>query len=92
MSARRGGAALPGLLGSPGSRLGLCLGTPFASFQQTAGTTDGAGRISFPIDPGAIPTWQGPVSALPGETWLFQTAYRDGGAMLFSNALRITFQ
>lgn len=92
VSDRRGGAARPGPLGSPGSSLGLCVGAPFAAFHQTAGTADGAGQISFPIDPGAIPTWQGPVSAMAGETWLFQTAYRDAGAILFSNGLSITFQ
>jgi hypothetical protein len=74
------------------SRIGLCVGAPFAAFQMTAGVTDGAGEISFPIDTGAIPTWQGPVSALPGETWFFQTTYRDGGVMLFTNGLSITFQ
>ena len=55
-----------------------------------------SGVISLAIDPAALPTPSGPISANPGETWFFQLWHRDaiGGQTTsnFTDAVAVTFQ
>lgn len=88
-----------GMVTNPGGSAGtLCLGGSIGRFVgpgqvQNSGTL---GSISLAIDLTTQPTPQGPVAVVAGETWNFQTWFRDfsGGAVTsnFTHGLEITFQ
>ncbi|QDV10025.1 hypothetical protein Poly30_55860 [Planctomycetes bacterium Poly30] len=73
----------------------LCLGTPTG--RGTVFQVDAGGSVTVPIDPQALPTALGPtVSAVAGETWLFQLWHRDlvNGApnANFTDGLRVPWR
>ncbi|MEZ6017751.1 MAG: hypothetical protein R3F49_21770 [Planctomycetota bacterium] len=74
----------------------LCLAAPLQRLTMTAQVADGSGSQRFAIDTGAIATPLGPVALQPGDSWCFQTWFRDriGGAATSntSDALRVTFR
>lgn len=88
----RGGSTRSGTITSNGSPGPLCIGVPFGISPQTAGLTDGAGEIEFPVDLSDVPLWSGSTAVMPGQTWYFQVAYRDGLARRLTDALAIQFQ
>ena len=82
----------------------LCLGGAIGRFTgpgqiltSTPWYASTIGRFEFSVDLAAIPTPQGTVAGIPGDTWNFQLWYRDsssGGATLsnFSDALSIVLR
>jgi CHRD domain-containing protein len=83
-----------GVVTPPGSAGQLCLsGAPIGRFNGQIGIADGAGVMGpFTPDIANLPSPPGgAVSA--GQTWGFQTWYRDvGGTSNFSDALSVTFE
>ncbi|MEZ6018064.1 MAG: hypothetical protein R3F49_23365 [Planctomycetota bacterium] len=87
-----------GLFSQPGGSLGdLCLGSPIGRFVgpgqvQNSGA---AGEFSLQLDLTQMPTPTGSVAVTAGETWNFQSWYRDtvGGTAVsnFTSALSVTF-
>ena len=93
VSRQQGFAAQPG-----GSQGNLCLGGTIGRYVgpgqvMNSGAT---GIVSLPIDLTSIPTPNGPVAAVPGDTWSFQGWYRDsvGGASTsnFTDGVTLTLQ
>ncbi|MEL6713344.1 MAG: hypothetical protein AAFP86_06195, partial [Planctomycetota bacterium] len=89
----RGPGFVPNVGGSSGS---LCLSTNgFGRFNAEIGVSDATGRYAIPLDPTAIPQPTAFEAAQPGETWYFQTWFRDveGGVQTsnFSNGVAVQF-
>lgn len=89
----RGPDFVPGVGGSSGN---LCLGgNGFGRFNLEVGVSDLQGRFALPFSPTAIPQPNGFAAAQPGETWFFQTWFRDlvGGTATsnFTNAVAVRF-
>jgi hypothetical protein len=75
------------VVGPGGSQGNLCLAGSIGRYVgpgqvQQAGA---AGTIQLAIDLGQVPTPQGPTSASVGQTWNFQTWYRDANPTVTSN-------
>lgn len=88
-----------GMVTNPGGSAGtLCLGGSIGRFVGPGQVQNSGqlGSISLAIDLTAQPTPQGLVAVVAGETWNFQTWFRDfsGGVVTsnFSHGLEITFQ
>jgi FG-GAP repeat len=79
-------ASIPFFGGGPST---LCVGAPLARMGPVAAQ---GGKMSYPVDTTAL--WQAGtrVAIQPGETWVFQAWFRDGGASNLSDAERITFE
>jgi hypothetical protein len=75
------------VVGPGGSQGNLCLGGSIGRYvgpgqiQQA----NASGTIQLAIDLGQVPTPQGPVNALAGQTWNFQAWYRDANPTVTSN-------
>ena len=79
-----GGATAPG-----GGGAGPCLAAPFVSL-QAAGTDVGPdGTAEVVVDPLDLPRFG---AVQPGERWVFQALYRDGGETLVTDAVSIRFK
>ncbi|MDA1267312.1 MAG: hypothetical protein O2816_19700, partial [Planctomycetota bacterium] len=76
-----------------GSQGNLCLGGQIARYSQQAASTGNLGQLELSVDLFAMPT--SPSSAVqPGETWYFQTWFRDKNPQTTSNfteAVSVTF-
>jgi hypothetical protein len=88
-----------GNVGQPGGSQGvLCLGGSIGRFVGPGQilNSGAGGTFSLAIDNTALPTPQGPVAALAGQAWNFQSWHRDavGGAATsnFTDGLTITWQ
>lgn len=85
----------PNAGGSSGT---LCLGGAIGRFQGPGQimASSATGAITLPIDVTRIPTSMGTASVTAGQTWNFQTWYRDRifgfATSNFTDALSITFQ
>lgn len=81
----------------PGSSGTLCLGSPIGRFTAPGQiqSSQGSGYLSIEVDLTALPTPRGSVVVQPGETWFFQTWYRDNLAGMptsnFTAGLEIAF-
>ena len=71
-SKTQGFSALPA-----GSQGNLCLGGSLGRFNNMVQASNAGGVIAFPINLSLMPTPTGPVAAMAGETWFFQTWHRD---------------
>jgi hypothetical protein len=73
-----------------GSQGNLCVGGPLKRLLPPPLNSRESGAISFSLDLSAVPQ----VGAiLPGETWNFQSWFRDDGSTSnFTNAVELTFQ
>jgi len=84
-----------GFVQHPGGSDGnLCLGGGIGRFTKPGQVyqTGEAGTGVLDVDLNAIPTPQGPVAVQPGETWYFQSWFRDGGSSNFTDAIAVTFE
>lgn len=89
-----------GFVANPGGSQGdLCLGGAIGRFAGIRGysvaTASTSGCATLDFSPGQVPTPQGLVAALPGETWNFQAWYRDANpnpTSNFTDGLSLTFQ
>jgi hypothetical protein len=88
-----------GNVGQPGGSQGvLCLGGSIGRFVGPGQilNSGAGGTFSLAIDNTALPTPQGPVAAIVGQAWNFQSWHRDavGGAATsnFTDGLTITWQ
>ncbi|MEM1450794.1 MAG: hypothetical protein AAGI22_16860 [Planctomycetota bacterium] len=68
-----------------GSQGNLCLTGTIGRFDALVQNSGSAGVIEIPVDLMALPQPNGPVAALPGETWHFQAWFRDANPMVTSN-------
>lgn len=80
----------------PGSAGVLCLGAPFGIFRglDQIQATGAGGTLFLPIDLGAIPSGAGFQAVQSGETWIFQSLFRDPtpiGASNLSPGVAVTF-
>ena len=86
-----------GIVQNPGGSFGLlCIaGSPIGRFANDVLDSGAAGQVTFSPDLTALPTVNGPVPALAGETRYFQFWHRDsvGGSATsnFSTAESVTF-
>lgn len=79
---------LPNAGGSQGH---LCLSLPLGRFAAQLASSGAAGELEIAVDTDALPV-NGTTTVLAGETWNFQTWYRDvGGASNFTDAVAIDF-
>ncbi len=91
-------ARAPGLIPFPGASQGnLCLSGGIGRLNGSGQiqNSGGVGSISLALDLSALPTAQGPTTAIAGETWYFQAWHRDMNPATTSNftdALAVTFQ
>ena len=82
---------------NPGGSAGnLCLGGSIGRYQNMVQSSGAHGSISIQADLASIPQPLGPAITLPGDTWNFQTWFRDqsaGGAPTsnFSDATEVTY-
>ena len=78
----------------PGSSGNLCLGGAIGRYATTVLSSGATGEISLAIDFGQMPSPTGFVAAVAGETWNFQSWFRDsalGSATSnFSDGLAVT--
>ena len=81
--------------GLPGSSGNLCLAGDIGRFNGQVQNTGSAGSFSIPVDLTSLPV-NPPAPALPGETWNFQSWFRDvvGGNFTSntSDGVAITWQ
>ena len=76
----------------------LCLGGSIGRFQSAGQIINAgaAGTLPFPVDLTQIPRGAGLITVMAGETWNFQSWYRDvnvnGSSSNLSNGLEVTFQ
>ncbi len=80
----------------PGSAGLLCLGAPFGIFRGPGQIRqiDAAGSLRMRVDLASIPAGSGIQAVQTGETWLFQSIFRDPtplGASNLSPAVEVTF-
>lgn len=78
----------------PGSSGRLCLGGSIGRYAGSILHSGSGGRFVFGVDPTAIATPTGNVSAMAGERWSFQAWHRDADPLPtsnFTNAITITF-
>ncbi len=80
----------------PGSAGVLCLGAPFGIFRGPGQIrpVDAGGTLLLAIDLGSIPPVGGVQTIQSGETWLFQSLFRDStplGSSNLSPAIEVTF-
>jgi hypothetical protein len=72
----------------------LCLGTPYARLTASAGSSGAQGTLEYQLTPLSI-LFDKPDTIQAGESWTFQTWYRDqaspGGSNL-SAAVTVVFQ
>lgn len=82
---------VPGLNGASDGN--LCIGGTIGRL-NTLLNSGGAGDYSLAIDLSALPQGNGLVAALAGETWHFQSWFRDigGAGSNLTDAVRITYQ
>ena len=82
----------------PGSSGTLCLGGAIGRFNAPSqiALSDIQGEVRLALDLNAIPTPSTPVPIVAGQTWVFQTWFRDNGGgppdSNFSSAVAVTFQ
>jgi len=69
----------------------LCVVGTIARFQAQVQSTGGSGEFSIEADISQMPTFPA-TAVMAGETWNFQTWYRDGGTSNFSDARSVLFQ
>ncbi|MDA1266689.1 MAG: hypothetical protein O2816_16535 [Planctomycetota bacterium] len=75
-----------------GSQGNLCLGGTLGRFTESLMTTGALGELSYQVPIDALPSPL-PTGVRPGETWNFQTWYRDVGATSnFTQVLSVTFE
>lgn len=89
----------PGFVANPGGSDGdLCLGGNLGRYNLISeiGITGTAGTFTFDVDPTAIRQSGGPVVGMAGQTWHFQTWFRDtpagSGHSNFSNGVAIPLE
>ncbi|MEM6674156.1 MAG: hypothetical protein AAF726_15025 [Planctomycetota bacterium] len=73
------------VVGPGGSQGNLCLGGSVGRFDTMIQNSGAAGEFEIPVDLNAIPQPNGPVAAMPGETWYFQAWFRDANPSVTSN-------
>jgi hypothetical protein len=74
-----------------GSQGNLCLSLPIGRFSQQIGNAGPAATLALDVDTQALPLTPA-VAIQAGETWSFQSWYRDvGGTSNFTDGLEITF-
>ena len=85
-----------GFTSSPGGSQGnLCLGGGIGRYNAAVGSTGATGKLELQLDLTQTPTPGGPVAIQPGETWNFQTWFRDKNPVQTSNftdGIEISFQ
>ena len=88
-----------GFVANPGgaSAGNLCLGGSIGRYIPQVSNSGSTGQIVTVADLSALPQPNGPVAALPGETWNFQLWHRDSTAIgsatsNFTQGLSVTFQ
>jgi hypothetical protein len=84
-----------GFVQHPGGSDGnLCLAGGIGRFSKPGQVyqTGSIGTGILAVDLDAIPTPQGPVAVQPGDTWYFQSWFRDGGSSNFTDAIAVTFE
>lgn len=70
----------------------LCVGAGSRSlFRFPPVQTDSIGSATHLVDFTQPPAGAGPGRILPGSTWYFQFAFHDGGALDFTEGMRVTF-
>lgn len=76
-----------------GSQGHLCLGGGIGRHVSQIGSASASGSITIDVDLGALPRPAPPFhrAVQPGETWNFQTWYRDGGDSNFTDGVSVTF-
>lgn len=82
----------PSFGGSQGDR---CLSGFIGHYATKIQTSDAAGTFGIDVDLTATPTPFGPVTIVAGETWYFQTWYRDlnpSPTSNFTDAVSLTFR
>ena len=82
---------MPNPAGSAGN---LCLQGSIGRFNRAGeiGNSGLAGVLELYVDSSDLPSPSGAVSAVSGETWYFQTWFRDvGPTSNFSNGVQVTF-
>jgi len=92
----------PGFIALPGNSEGnLCLGGAIGRFNSLSQIlfSGASGAYSLPLDLQALPQPNGPAAAQAGETWYFQSWFRDfdGTSQMnptsnFTSSLKIQFQ
>ncbi len=65
--------------------------SPHGIFRFRPVHTDGFGDAHFRVDFTRPPAGWGPGRILPGSTWYFQFAFRDGSLLASTEGLRVTF-
>ncbi len=92
------GNSVPGSIAMPGDSQGvLCLGAgpDLGRFAAQAQNSGAPGVIGIPVDLGAVPVAAGmPRVIVAGDTWHFQSWYRDqnpGSTSNFTDAVSVTF-
>lgn len=85
-----------GFIANPGGSQGnLCLGVGIGRYVSSIKNSGSNGEFSLALDLTQTPTPSGPVAIQAGETWYFQTWYRDKNPTQTSNftdGICITFQ
>ncbi len=82
---------------NPGGSAGnLCLDGSIGRYQNLVQSSGALGSIAIQTDLSSIPQPLGAVATLPGDTWNFQTWFRDQGpsgtpTSNFSDAIEVTF-
>ena len=81
-----------GFVANPGGSAGnLCLGNNIGRMVDQIGNSGASGSFSATIDLTVLPM-NPPQEVLTGETWHFQTWYRDGGTSNFTDGISILFR
>jgi FG-GAP repeat len=84
-----------GFIPNPGGSDGdLCLGTPYARLTASAGSSGAQGTLEYQLTPLSI-LFDKPDTIQAGESWTFQTWYRDQaspGGSNFSTAVTVVFR
>lgn len=85
-----------GFTPNPGGSQGdLCLAGPIGRYTSDLQITGAAGSTSFDLDLAQTPTPAGSIAILSGQTWYWQTWYRDqnpGSTSNFTSAVMASFQ
>lgn len=79
----------------PNSQGFLCVGANTGRYNTQLGNSGPFGIIPLIVDVTAVPSPNGPVATLPGQTWNFQCWYRDSNptpTSNFTDGYTITFQ
>ncbi|MEM9801099.1 MAG: VCBS repeat-containing protein [Planctomycetota bacterium] len=85
----------PALIPNPGGSAGLlCVGGAIGRFIGPGQVlfSGPAGEYALDVDVNSIPQPTGFVAIVPGQTWRFQSWYRDGATSNFTDSIRVTFE